>query len=134
MLIRVLRLTNRICMMALVWIAIGGCSAPSDQVGRVDQENAARIEQQIKIYQPDALRQLKYTSLGQIDAISCQSRPWDPRASEDDATDQLRIKAQSLGANGLVHPKCEKSEWTDMLARNCWASIQCYAPALKVTR
>jgi hypothetical protein len=134
MLFDVFRLMNRFCTMAIVAIAIGGCSAPFVQVVPVDQKDAARVEQQVKIYQRDALRQLKYTSLGQIDAISCQSRPWDPGASEDNATDQLRIKAQSLGANGLAHPKCEKSVWRDVVARNCWASVQCYAPALKVSQ
>lgn len=58
---------------------------------------------------------------GPVEGHSCQNKLWDPPASNDAALSQLRLRALSLGANGLVDVRYDRAG-TD-LGSNCWQSV-----------
>ncbi len=71
-----------------------------------------------------------YRSLGEIRGLSCLKNlnaPQYPR--EEDAVDQLRLRASRAGATAISPPVCQRS--TDMdWANNCWQTVICAAEIL----
>jgi uncharacterized protein YbjQ (UPF0145 family) len=58
---------------------------------------------------------------------------WAPSPTQDDATDQLRVKAARLDANGVLNVMCEAPSGPSLIT-NCWSSLTCHGAAIKVTR
>ena len=106
-----------------------GCG-PFVETYRVDPETAARLGNEVKLYQPSEVGSLKYAPIGNIESWSCKSKLWDPDPTREDALSQMKLKASSFGANGILDVQCA-SEGT-RLATNCWASIVCVGTAIKV--
>ena len=68
-----------------------------------------------------------------LSATSCKNKLSKSAPTQDDATDQLRVKAARLGGNGVLNVVCEALGSTS-LVKNCWASLTCHGAAIKVTR
>ena len=106
-----------------------GCG-PFVETNSVDPQIAARLDNEVKLYQPSEVRSLKYTPIGKIESWSCKSKLWDPDPTREDALSQMKLKASSFGANGILDIWCS-SQGTG-LDTNCWASIVCVGTAIKV--
>lgn len=61
------------------------------------------------------------TILGPAAGNACKFLPTDPNGSETAALEQLRLKALTMGANGLVGVRYEHSGTS--FAKNCWQSV-----------
>jgi len=123
-------------MLRLIGIVVAmglscGCYGPFVSVAHVDEASASALANTIKIYSPADLTGADYLSVGVIDATSCRNKAWDPPATEADAVSQLRFKAFSLNANGLILWGCES--YGVELSKNCWSSVTCRATAIRVT-
>jgi hypothetical protein len=110
-------------------ISVSGCG-PFVETHDVNKEEATRLSDEIKIYQPAEVSSLKYTTLRGVEVWSCKNKFWDPDPTESDALAQLRQKARAIGANGIKDFYCA-SQGTS-LATNCWSSIVCAGTAIKV--
>ncbi len=79
---------------------LAGCNLRQDTPAEPQQ--AVRLGRQVKIYQAGDLAQLKYTSLGPIDDSACKFEWWDDTPTEQGVTEQLLLRADSMGANGIL--------------------------------
>jgi hypothetical protein len=68
-----------------------------------------------------------------LSATSCKNTLSDPSPTQEDATDQLRVKVARLGGNGLLNVTCEAPSGTSLIT-NCWSSLTCHGAAIKLTR
>ncbi len=107
------------------------CVGPRVEVVRVNPTEAEKLRKEIALYESEKMTGVTYKVLEPIEATSCKLKLWDPTASEQDATDQLRFKAAELGANGLLNISCGRKQMTS-LTKNCWESITCNAAAIQV--
>lgn len=71
----------------------------------------------------------KMTSLGLVTGHSCKSLLWDPAATPEAATAQVKNAAANLGAKAISDLQCERGGFS--LGKNCWDSYVCRADALK---
>lgn len=67
--------------------------------------------------------------LGEVVGYSCKNKLWDPAATTDAATFQVKLAAAQRGAASITALTC--SEGSVSLATNCWQSFTCRAVALK---
>lgn len=67
--------------------------------------------------QPPPAREIR----GEIQAVSCQNKGWDPPATKGDALSQLRVKALRLGATAVT--SVTYSERGTSYKPNCWQSV-----------
>lgn len=120
---------------ALFPLAVGLLSAscgPFVEVIKVDQRTAENLKTEIPVYDREKLKGISYKVVQPLEATSCKNLLWDPPATEQDATDQLRFKARSVHANGIMNMSCFDTEGTSMY-KNCWQSITCNAIAIQVS-
>ncbi len=66
--------------------------------------------------------------LGEVVGYSCKNKLWDPAATADAATYQVKIVAAQRGATAITNLKCE--EGSVSLITNCWQSYTCKAISL----
>jgi hypothetical protein len=117
-----------VLLTCLILLLAGAC-APFVEVVRLDDTQRADVRSQIKQYTdpPEG-----HTVVKELEATSCQLVLADPKATNQDAIDQLRFKARQLGANGLTNVFCD-SPGTFDLGKNCWSSIKCRGTAIMVS-
>jgi|SRR5271166_3162261 len=107
-----------------------GCYGPFVPEVHVDPASAQTLENEVRIYKPADLTSVDYSSLGEIAAISCKNKLWDPSPSESDAISQLRFKAFTRHATGLLLWGCDS--YGTELSKNCWSSVTCRATMIHV--
>ena len=122
------RLTAAMCL--VLSAALSGCFGPFVETHQVTQETAARLDDEIRVYQPAELASLKYTTLYRLESWSRKNKLWDQDSTRSDALAQMKLKARQAGANGIKDIYCS-SEGTS-LATNCWSSMRCIGTAVKV--
>ena len=86
----------------------------------------------MRIYKPADLTLVDYSNLGDVGAVSCKNKLWDPSPSEADAISQMRFKAFARHANGLMLWGCES--YGTELSKNCWSSVTCRATMIHVAK
>jgi S1-C subfamily serine protease len=84
----------------------------------------------VRLFTARDLAPSQYTVISQVTALSCRRSAWDSRASEYSAMEDLRRKAHSAGADGLLDPQCRSSEGGPDLLNNCWQSVECTGTAI----
>ena len=84
----------------------------------------------VQLFTARDLAPSQYTVISQVTALSCRRSAWDSRASEYGAMEDLRRKAHSAGADGLLDPQCRSSEGGPDLLNNCWQSVECTGTAI----
>lgn len=111
-------------------LALNGCTY-IDTVNHYDLDHD-QLERYKAIEIVDAQQRAngRYRSLGEIRGLSCLrnlNAQHYPR--EEDAMDQLRLRASRAGATAITPPICQRS--TDMdWANNCWQTVICAAEIL----
>jgi hypothetical protein len=68
-------------------------------------------------------------NLGEVVGHSCKNKLWDPAATAEAATFQVKLSAAQLGATAIADLTC--STGAVSLATNCWQSFTCKARALR---
>ena len=110
----------------VVAVATGGCSY---EVIQVDPLTVDTLRKDVPVYRMADLSEKPYRVVRSVTAVSCSMKTVDPLPTPEDATDQLRVKAARLGANGILNVTCERPEGVS-LAMTCWASLTCHAAAI----
>lgn len=108
-----------------------GC-APFVEVVKLDPAARAKARSDVKQYLPGTVP-ANHKVVQQMEATSCQLTLANPRATNEDAIDQLHFKAAGLGANGLMDVFCDSPGEFD-LGKNCWSSIKCRGTAISVSQ
>lgn len=92
---------NRQCMIIGFLVAtIAGCNARQDTP--IEPQQAAKLGQQVKVYESSDLTKIKYKSLGPVEAEGCRWMLWDETPTEQGVTEQLLQKASAMNANGVT--------------------------------
>jgi hypothetical protein len=112
--------------------ALNGCYGPFVSEVHVDKASAQTLEDEVRMYKPADLTGVDYTSLGDVAAVSCKNKLWDPSPTEADAISQMRFKAFTRHANGLMLWGCET--YGTELSKNCWSSVTCRATMIEVAK
>jgi len=114
----------------LLVLLVAGCNAR--QGTSVEPEQAQQLGQQVKVYQSSDLANVKYTSLGSVDASACRWMLWDETPTEQGVTNQLLQKASAMNANGVTNLSCD-SGTASALTRDCWSRVACTAEAIRTS-
>jgi hypothetical protein len=112
---------------------VAGCFGPFFEHIRVDPTTVSDLRRQVPVYSANDVQSHEYAMIQPLSATSCKNKLWDSSPTQEDATDQLRVKAARLGGNGLLNVVCEAPSSTS-LVKNCWASLSCHGAAIKVAR
>ncbi len=67
--------------------------------------------------------------LGEVVGYSCKNKLWDPAATTEAATFQVKLAAAQRNAVAIASLSC--AEGSVSLATNCWQSFTCKAIALR---
>lgn len=111
-------------------LLLSGCVGPLVPVTRVDDSTAVELNQTIRTYEGRETP-ANATVLAPLTATSCKNKLWDKDATNEDATNQLRLLSRQRGGNAVGNLVCEQQQGTS-LATNCWASVTCTGTAIKV--
>ena len=111
---------------------LDSCYGPFVSEVHVDKASAQTLEDEVRMYKPADLTGVDYTSLGDVAAVSCKNKLWDPSPTEADAISQMRFKAFTRHANGLMLWGCET--YGTELSKNCWSSVTCRATMIEVAK
>ena len=114
-----------------VLLAIGGCAGPYVLIENIDP----KIIETITVYEDKSILENDgITILGAVTATSCKHLLWDPEATRENCSDQLKMKASGLGANAIVTGASEKNNANFLpskgINRNCWNTVDCSAVAI----
>jgi hypothetical protein len=112
---------------------VAGCFGPFFEYIQIDPTTVGDLRRQVPLYTENAVQGREYEIIQPLSAISCKNMLWAPSPTQDDATDQLRVKAARLDGNGLLNVMCEPPSGTSLIA-NCWSSLTCHGAAIKVTQ
>ena len=97
----------------------------------LDPEAAAKLEDEVKIYQASDLAKLDYAPYGPIQITSCKYFLWDHTPTEKDVMSQVLYQAKTMQANGVTNVVCG-STGLNALVRDCYYEMRCNANAIKV--
>ena len=125
-------LSNSLCLIIAIFsLSLGGCVGPLVEEIEVDEQSASNLRKDIPIFTTPQLSGRTYQVLGQFQATSCFNNfIIDTPASKDKALDQVRLKANNVGADGLLSAQCGSMKGTS-LSTNCWYSYTCRATAIR---
>jgi hypothetical protein len=127
-----------VIVLQFLWVVVVSCLVTgclgsfSDHIP-IDPTTVEDLRRQVPVYRESDMQTREYVLLQPLSAISCKNKLWDPSPTQEDATDQLRVKAARLGGNGLLNVVCEAPGMTYVI-KNCWAWLTCHGAAIKVTR
>jgi len=124
-------ITVRLFLAIAMMLSLVGCSGAFFEHIRIDPTTVDDLRRQVPVYTYNNLRSRNYTVIQPLKATSCKNKMWDPTPTQEDATDQLRVKAARLGGNGLLNLTCEAPSGTSVVT-NCWSSLTCHGAAVKV--
>lgn len=109
-------------------LLFGGCSpfVPIVNPETVEPTVAATASS-IRVIDSEATKGLQ--PLGEVVGYSCQFLLWDPAATPEAATEQIKLKAAERGATAIGRPDCTAGGFS--LGKNCWNSFTCKATAYR---
>lgn len=110
---------------------LSGCMGPLVNIREIDKS----ITNKIETYEnKNILQDNNVVILGTVNATSCKHLMWEPNASLDNCTAQLKMRAADLGANAIVLGGAEKNSVNFLpskgINRNCWNTIDCTGIAI----
>lgn len=122
--------SNTIAAIAIAALC-AGCIGPLVPVTQVNEPTATELNQTIRTFTARETPS-NATVLGPLTATSCKNKLWDKDATNEDATNQMRLMSRQRGGNAVGNLVCEDLQGTS-LAKNCWASVTCTGTAIKIT-
>jgi hypothetical protein len=123
---------RRLPVVALPFL-VAGCFGPFFEHIRIDPMTVGDLRRQVSVYTENDVQGREYAMIQPLSATSCKNTLSDPSPTQEDATDQLRVKVARLGGNGLLNVTCEAPSGTSLIT-NCWSSLTCHGAAIKITR
>lgn len=120
---------GRIAGAAAMAALLSACALPVVERIEVDDSYAA-ILRRTKVVQPGQAP-AGTQEIQAISAISCQKYPTQPQASEENAIQQLQIKADRLGGNAVIVGSCSGPPVSDIM-RDCWTRVSCSGTAARI--
>jgi Tfp pilus assembly protein PilN len=119
-------------LLLLTAISLAGCVGPLVEHVRIDQSSVKSLAERVVVLNEEQSKARQFTVLHPVTATSCKNKLWDSAPTNEDATNQLRVKAMTVGADALANLYCEVPQGTS-LTTNCWSSIVCHAAAVKLS-
>ncbi len=108
---------------ALIFLlVVSGCASYENTV-KIDNATAARLKTRVAVYDSKNVSPADYEVVKQIQAVACENK--------ENAMDQLRYIAHSLGANGITKISCNRLLGPSFL-QNCLTTVMCEAVAIRV--
>ena len=125
---------KKLLFMLCVTAFLGGCSpfVPVVNIEKLPDDQRAVIEN-MPVYEQHQLTNLKYSTISQVEGISCKDLMWSPDATTDNAINQAKYWALQKGANAISNLNCESKEGVSF-SKNCWESIRCTADAIEIKK
>lgn len=118
----------RLLAVVAATLAMQGCGALVPiQAPESAAPSAVEAAKSMATVNAEAAKSLK--SLGEVVGYSCKNKLWDPAATADAATAQVKLIAAQRGATAIGTPTC--TEGGTSLGMNCWQSFTCRAPAYR---
>jgi hypothetical protein len=106
------------CLWVVMSCLVTSCFGSFSDHITIDPTTVADLRRQVPVYSESDVHTREYVLQQPLSAISCKNKLWDPAPTQEDATDQLRVKAARLGGNGLLHVVCETPSLT-YVVKNC---------------
>jgi hypothetical protein len=112
----------------LLQLALAGCGA-FVPIQKAETTDPAVVDaaSKISVVPPETASTME--SLGEVVGYSCKNMLWDPDATAEAATYQLKLVAAQRGATSISSPTCIRETVT--LEKNCWQAFTCQAVALR---
>jgi len=123
---------KQLAIAAIVFPVIGvlsGCVGAFVPIESAECAGAVVFEAGSQIRVVDAQETKVLKSLGIVEGYSCKNKLWDPAATADAATLQVKVAAAQRGATAISGTTC--AEGGSSLATNCWQSFKCVGEAFK---
>jgi outer membrane murein-binding lipoprotein Lpp len=108
---------------------LAGCVGPMVPIQSVETTGIQVAEAAAKITVVSADKAKTMQDIGEVKGYSCKNKLWDPAATADAATFQVKLAAAQRDATAITNLKC--SEGATSFATNCWQSFTCTASALR---
>jgi len=115
-------------MMRVVVVLVAGL-ALSSCAGKVQEQPFAEWRSNVPVYRTSETPRGAQV-LGQVSAMSCKSKPWDPDPTDEVATRQLQVDSRGMGGNAVGNVTCGIGS---ALATNCLSSIVCRGTAIRTS-
>ena len=118
-------------LLILLTPLISACAGPMVNIAEVDEEAISGISVFSDV---EMLRNENIKVIGSVNATSCQHLLWEERSTEKNCINQLRMRANALGANGIVVGASEEGSANFLpskgINRNCWNTVDCSGTAI----
>jgi hypothetical protein len=115
---------------ALPLAFLSGCAiGPLVPVQTVESAGIATTEAAAGVLVVSSADAVKMTRLGPVVGHSCKNKFWDPDATADAATFQVKMSAAQRQAKAVTDLVCTKGSVS--IVTNCWQSYTCKAEALR---
>lgn len=108
---------------------LGGCVGPLVPVRTPESTGGSTFEAGFRLRVVDPVEASKMQRLGPVEGYSCKNKIWDPAATAEAATVQLKVSAAQRGATAISNLVCAESGTS--LVTNCWQSYKCTGEALR---
>lgn len=110
-------------------LLLSGCVGAFVPIQTVETTGLKVVEAaaSIRVVAADEAKSMR--ELGEVTGYSCKNKLWDPDATIEAATFQVKVAAAQRGALAISGLTC--SEGSVSLATNCWKSFTCKALALQ---
>jgi uncharacterized protein YbjQ (UPF0145 family) len=123
----------RFLQIVVLPLLVAGCFGPFGEYLPLDPTTVGDLRSQVPLYTENAVQGREYVIIQPLSGISCKNLLWAPSPTQNEATDQLRVKAARLGGNGVLNVRCEAPSGPSLVT-NCWASLTCHGAAIEVPR
>ncbi|SEA18965.1 hypothetical protein [Microbulbifer marinus] len=111
----------------IVTFVISGCDSVQFNTNLGAYTNTKVKAASVREYTAEEIARYQATSLGFVEAAHCQKKPGDRQPSRQALVDNLKLRVQRLGGNGVVVESCGKS--ADAM---CQLFIECRGMAYAV--
>jgi hypothetical protein len=115
----------------VVSCVLAGCVGPFFAHRHTDPFTVGDLRRQVPVYSESDVQGHRYVVLQPLSATACTHKLGDPTPTQEEAIDQLRVKAAGLGGNGVLHVVCEAPSGLNA-STDCWASRTCHGAAIQV--
>ncbi len=110
-------------------LLLTGCVGTFVPIETVESIGIEIVEAAVMITEVPPEKAKGMQNLGEVVGYSCKNKIWDPAATAEAATHQVKLAAAKLGATAITDLTC--SEGAVSLSKNCWQSFTCKANALR---